>query len=815
MSGFTSTFGGSPVSPADVAYRSFAPSMDVELVWPAFSAGNANVAARWMNVAPTVGGLNINMPDATLSSNGEDVIFNNVGAFAYNVVSYTGTTIAIVAPGTQQYVLLSDNATQGGTWVTTQFGAGTSQAQAAALAGLGLSAMSGVLNWNLSYTPVSSDFTVSSGSRATVFTWTGGTGVGTLPDAGTVGAGFPFAVANLGTGSLVLQGVNGQTIDDLANSPFTQGQSGFIVSTGSGWVTVGKGTPVNFAVTLLNKNVAGGVDVILSSAEAQNIIQQYNGALTANINVIVPATVQLYYVYNNTSGPYTLTVKTASGSGVVVTQGQRSILYCDGTNVVSAFSFVPTGSQTLPPGAASAPSLNFAGSPTTGLFVPANNTMGITANGTEVMEFVSQNSAVNFFRATASASASDLVFAALGTDGDINIQIVPKGAGVVVMPVVDIGGGNINGTAIGGANQAAGNFTFLNSANDFSVATNKFNVAAATGNTLIAGTLGLIGDFTLNTNKVLMAAATGNIATAGNLLVGGTLGVVGQAAFNNLAVTGATSGVTSLVAMAVASGTLTLPSATDTLIGKATTDVLTNKTFDTNGVGNALKTGGITVTKPVFDSIVVQKFTATGTYTPTPGMVYCVIECWGGGGGGGGMAINTGQGGGGGGGQGGGYSRTTATAATIGASKAVTIGALGAGGAAGGNNGANGGDTSVGTICIAKGGSGGGGSVGAGQAGGQSTATGTGDITAAGMSGLAAQGGPAASVYGNSGQGGSSLVGSGGPGVNSVATAGVDGAAGTGFAAGGAGAAGNGVNASNAGGNGTPGLTTITEFLCL
>jgi len=43
---------------------------------------------------------------------------------------------------------------------------------------------------------------------------------------------------------------------------------------------------------------------------------------------------------------------------------------------------------------------------------------------------------------------------------------------------------------------------------------------------------------------------------------------------------GSTSGTTALAASAIASGTLTLPAATDTLVGKATTDTLTNKTIN-------------------------------------------------------------------------------------------------------------------------------------------------------------------------------------------------------------------------------------------
>lgn len=111
-------------------------------------------------------------------------------------------------------------------------------------------------------------------------------------------------------------------------------------------------------------------------------------------------------------------------------------------------------------------------------------------------------------------------------------------------------------------------------------------------------------------------------------------------------------------------------------------------------------------------SVVIQTFVATGTYTPTAGMLYCVIECVGGGGGSGGCAT-TGAGtiassGGGGGGE---YAMGVFSAATIGVSKAVTIGAAGLAGTAGNNAGGTGGTTSVGSTLISSiGGSGGAGS---------------------------------------------------------------------------------------------------------
>jgi hypothetical protein len=58
---------------------------------------------------------------------------------------------------------------------------------------------------------------------------------------------------------------------------------------------------------------------------------------------------------------------------------------------------------------------------------------------------------------------------------------------------------------------------------------------------------------------------------------------------------GSTSGTTTLQATAVASGTITVPAATDTLVGRSTTDTLTGKTFDTAGAGNILKINGTQV----------------------------------------------------------------------------------------------------------------------------------------------------------------------------------------------------------------------------
>jgi hypothetical protein len=82
------------------------------------------------------------------------------------------------------------------------------------------------------------------------------------------------------------------------------------------------------------------------------MILNITGALTAARNVVCPAVNKMYIIKNSTTGGFPITIKTNLGSGVSIPNGQTDIVYCNGTDVVTAMTVVrfssTTGSAILP-----------------------------------------------------------------------------------------------------------------------------------------------------------------------------------------------------------------------------------------------------------------------------------------------------------------------------------------------------------------------------------------------------------------------------------------------------------------------------------
>lgn len=257
-----------------------------------------------------------------------------------------------------------------------------------------------------------------------------------------------------------------------------------------------------------------------------------------------------------------------------------------------------------------------------------------------------------------------------------------------------------------------------------------------------------------------------------------------------------------------------------TLAGQAWYNTATIVTVDTTAF-NFVRFGS----SNAITSVNTQMFTAAGaaTYTPTTGMVYCVVEQVGGGGGGGGITGGTGgQAAISGGGAGGGYTRTLFSAVEIGANAAVTVGAGGAGGASGGGTGGTGGDTifnpaGTGVTVTAAGGSGGAGmteSASAQIAGPGTPGGGTnGDVIIPGNYGAYGIT-TAAGASIQQDQGGASHLS-----ANAYPQFDIDGGGGSGQASGGYGCGSNGRYSQNGGGGtaagspGADGVCIVTEFI--
>ena len=119
--------------------------------------------------------------------------------------------------------------------------------------------------------------------------------------------------------------------------------------------------------------------------------------------------------------------------------------------------------------------------------------------------------------------------------------------------------------------QTGGAGDSVNSGGDFSVATNKFTVASATGNTAVAGTLGATGDFAVNTNKFTVTAASGNTSVAGTLGVTGATTLSAALTYGGVTLSNAVTGTGNMVLSS--SPTLVTPA-----LGTPSSATLTNAT---------------------------------------------------------------------------------------------------------------------------------------------------------------------------------------------------------------------------------------------
>jgi hypothetical protein len=697
MTSYQNVFGGNVVYPAEVSYRAFTLSANVELAWPTELATNTNVVSSIMDVTPSGAGFEVAMPAADQASVGETALFFNVGASSFTVTDNSGNTIQTIAPGEAWQIYLTNNATVDGSWRPIQYGAGTSSVSASALAGAGIKAITTTLNQSTPTTLLSADYTLTSVDRARVLVWNGGAGTFTMPSAAVAGNDWFFEVRNSGTGGLTIAPTGGELINGQANLIFNPGDSARVITDGLNFYTIGFGQNATFAFDFVSISLTGQPSpYTLAGTDLNRIAYQFSGTLTANMEIVVPNTVQQYWVRNNTTGAYTLTVKTAAGTGVVVVQSGAAIMYCDGTNVVEA----DTNNLSSP------------------IAVSQGGT-GATTSGTALINLGGTSLGIGVFTAVNSAVAR----AALGAAPD-NFP----GAGITYWtgsawgtPYTTSGAGTqlalTASPAFTGTPTAP---TATAGTNTTQIATTAF-VSATAFSSALPSQLGNAGKFvtTDGTN-----ASWSDVPLASG--VSGTLpvanGGTGATTLTGYVKGNGTSVMTASATVPVGDLSGTLPVSQG---GTGSTSLALNNVLLGNGVsalqavapgasGNVLTSNGTSWISQAISSANVQTFAASGTWTKPASAQFVLVEVWGAGGGGGrgtaGAANPPGGGGG-----GGGYNSKMFAASQLPPTVSVIIGAGGTGSSSNGVDGGTGGNTSFGTFFYATGG-----------AGGQGGATGTG-----------------------------------------------------------------------------------------
>lgn len=151
------------------------------------------------------------------------------------------------------------------------------------------------------------------------------------------GQAFPFS-------SAVATAISGYPYGAIVASTRNDGPGFWLNITPGNSTDPDGGSPANWvpiygygstAITL------GGSDVTLTPKQAARYYIILTGTLTANVNVVFPALQASWLVVNACTGAFTVTTKTAGGTGVVVPQGgyaQPSGVYSEGVNVYSDFS---------------------------------------------------------------------------------------------------------------------------------------------------------------------------------------------------------------------------------------------------------------------------------------------------------------------------------------------------------------------------------------------------------------------------------------------------------------------------------------------
>ena len=287
-------------------------------------------------------------------------------------------------------------------------------------------------------------------------------------------------------------------------------------------------------LTLVNGSDAGGnttpgtiytAGTVAVPVSARNMYIECQGTSSGN-NLIVPTNTKIYYVYNNiSSGGGTITVKTASGTGVAIPVGQRDCLVCNGTNVVQAVNYFST---------LTSPSVAITGGTIDG--TPVGSTTASTVRGTTITATSQFTGPGTGLTGTASAlsiggNAATVTNGVYTSGSYSNPSWITSILGSIVSGAVasatsastattatNLSGGSVAATTI-----TASGSTVLGSATGGSQGAGTLNATGVFVNGVAVGTGSGSVTSVSGTGTVSGLTLTGTVTTSGSLTLGGTL----------------------------------------------------------------------------------------------------------------------------------------------------------------------------------------------------------------------------------------------------------------------------------------------------
>ena len=159
-------------------------------------------------------------------------------------------------------------------------------------------------------------------------------------------------------------------------------------------------------------------------SNGKNAVLKLTGTIGGAVNVTIPDSIEKTFIVDNaTTGAYTVTFKTTSGSGVTWAAADKGtkMIYSDGTNVVDT-AFTDLSSDLTPQLAGT---LDCNGN---NIIIDGGNSI-LDESSNEQIKFTTTGSAVNEFSIANAATGNAPALSVTGGDTNIDLNLTPKGIG--------------------------------------------------------------------------------------------------------------------------------------------------------------------------------------------------------------------------------------------------------------------------------------------------------------------------------------------------------------------------------------------------